>query len=627
MMITPSLTWLDDPEVFRVNKLPAHSDHRWFENAEAVKTGTSSFERSLDGEWEFDFVQSAKDFDAGFALPDHGPLPHLIPVPKHIELAGYAQNQYINTMYPWDGRHFRRPPYTLGQTQLVKGLFSQAEDNPVGLYRKTFTVPEAWAGLSVRIHFGGVEEAMYLWLNGHFIGYSEDSFAPAEFDLTAALQAGPNVLAVAVFKRSTAAFIEDQDMFRFSGIFRSVTLLATPAGHVEDIALSPQVTADGAGVLTATIKLFEPAGAASVRLTVQEPSGAVIATRTAAAKPQVTFTIPVGAPALWAPGQPALYTITAEPLNQDGSALEVAVAECGFRTLTVADNVVSLNGQRLILTGVNRHEWSAQTGRAITRADMVRDIATFKANHINAVRTCHYMDQLAWYRLCDQAGIIVMAECNLESHGSWQKMSAVEPSYNVPGDLPQWQAVVMDRAQSNYETLKNHPAILFWSLGNESYAGADIAAMNAYFKRVDPLRLTHYEGVSQNRALEGQISDLESRMYLPPAGVEDYLQHASKPFVLCEYMHDMGNSCGGMGSYMALLKKYPNFLGGFIWDYIDQALEVSDPVTGQPVMQYGGDFDEHCTDYEFSADGLVFADRTPKPALQEVRYYYGQFTN
>ena len=282
-----------------------------------------------------------------------------------------------------------------------------------------------------------------------------------------------------------------------------------------------------------------------------------------------------------------------------------------------------LNGKRLIINGVNRHEWDAKRGRSITLADMKQDIATFKHNNINAVRTCHYPNQIPWYYLCDQNGIYMMAENNLESHGTWQKLGQVEATSNVPGSIPEWREVVVDRARSNYETFKNHTAILFWSLGNESYAGSNIAAMNKLYKDHDSSRLTHYEGVFHAPEFKKEISDLESCMYLPPKEAEEYLQNPKKPLVECEYMHDMGNSDGGMGSYIKLIDKYPQYMGGFIWDFIDQALLVHDPVSGQDVLRYGGDFDDRHSDYEFSGDGLMFADRTPKPAMQEVRYYYG----
>ncbi len=245
-------------------------------------------------------------------------------------------------------------------------------------------------------------------------------------------------------------------------------------------------------------------------------------------------------------------------------------------------------------------------------------------NNINAVRTCHYPNQKLWYELCDQNGIYMMAETNLESHGSWQKLGATEPSWNVPGNVAEWEAAVLDRAKTNFECFKNHPSVLFWSLGNESYAGNGIAKMNDFFKETDDLRLTHYEGVVQNRIYEDCISDVESRMYASPTDIAQYLSnHPKKPFLLCEYMHDMGNSLGGMGSYIELLERFPMYQGGFIWDFIDQALWVEDEITGQKVLRYGGDFEDRPSDYEFSGNSLLFADRTEKPAMQEVRYYYG----
>jgi len=285
-----------------------------------------------------------------------------------------------------------------------------------------------------------------------------------------------------------------------------------------------------------------------------------------------------------------------------------------------------LNGKRLILLGVNRHEWNAKTGRVIGLEEMVLDMKCIKKNNINAVRTCHYPDQIPWYYMCDEEGIYLMSETNLESHGSFQKLGAIEPSCNVPGSIPQWKEAVIDRARNNFETFKNHTSILFWSLGNESYAGDDIEAMNRYFTEKNDGRLVHYESSYYNRAYEDTISDMESRMYAKPAEVEEYLKNsAKKPYILCEFMHDMGNSMGGLGSYMKLIDKYEMYQGGFIWDFIDQAILVEDEVTGREVLRYGGDFDDRPADYEFSGNGIVFADRNEKPALQEVRYYYGMY--
>ena len=283
-----------------------------------------------------------------------------------------------------------------------------------------------------------------------------------------------------------------------------------------------------------------------------------------------------------------------------------------------------LNGKRLIINGVNRHEWNCRSGRCITDADEKWDIACMQRNNINAVRTCHYPDRLSFYRRCDEAGIYMMSETNLESHGSWQKGGGIEPSWNVPGSNEAWEPAVLDRARNNFETFKNHVSILFWSLGNESYAGDVLAKMNRYFKETDPSRLVHYEGVFNYPEYKDRISDMESHMYTAPDKIREYLENdPPKPFILCEYMHDMGNSLGGMKSYHDLVDEFPMMQGGFIWDYIDQAVMVTDEVTGREVLRYGGDFDDRPSDYEFSGNGIVFADRTEKPAIQEVKHYYG----
>ena len=641
------IRWLDAPQVFRVNRLDAHSDHKFYENKEDYKKQDQRLKQSLNGIWKFHYSVNALERPADFYQKwfncknfDE------MKVPQHIELAGYDKIHYINTMYPWEGHIYRRPA-GYGKEK-GKGMFSQAEYNPVGSYIRKFDLNDGLRGKRIILSFEGVEQAFYVWVNGEFVGYAEDSFTVSEFDITPYVKDKDNLLAVEVHKRSTAAFLEDQDFFRFFGIFRDVNLYGIPAVHVEDLWIRPKYhPEDGKAELELDIRLSQKKkenniqGKIKVSLKdIYSDENHVLLDETENLNnPVIQKNLPVEGSVnneiqfryeleesvhAWSNEDPYLYELLIEVQNEKGETVEVVPYQIGFRKIELKGGKMLLNGKRLIINGVNRHEWNARSGRCITETDEKWDIECIRRNHINAVRTCHYPDHISWYYRCDQAGIYLMAETNLETHGSWMKQGVIEPSWNVPGSIGCWRGCTLDRAVSNFESFKNHVSVLFWSLGNESYAGDILVEMNRYYKEKDPDRLVHYEGVAENRPYEDLISDMESQMYAPPEKIKEYLENnPKKPFILCEYMHDMGNSLGGMESYIRLLDQYEDYQGGFIWDYIDQALFVKDEVTGRDVLRYGGDFDDRPSDYEFSGNGILFADRTEKPAMQEVRHYYG----
>ena len=628
------MKWLDNPEVFKVNQLEPHSDHCYYLDYSDMKKEKNPLLQSLNGQWEFAYSKNVMERPVDFYKEtfDASGFDKIM-VPGHIELAGYDKIRYINTMYPWEGKEYHRGAYSMEATGAEEGMFSEAQYNPVGSYIKYFDLDKNMCGKRIYICFEGVEEAMYLWLNGQFIGYAEDSFTPSEFDLTPYIKEKGNVLAVQVHKMSTAAFLEDQDFFRFFGIFRNVTLKAIPDVHLEDVWFKPVLNQDNeSGSVSVSMKVSATDSQnVTAGFILKDREENILVEKSLQLNKENdhlegTICVDLESVRLWDNHNPYLYHAYMELKAEDGSLAEVIPYDIGFRRIEIIDKVVYLNGKRLVITGVNRHEWNARTGRCIGIEDMKADISCMLRNNINSVRTCHYPDQIPWYYMCDDAGIYVMAETNLESHGSFQKLGAIEPSCNVPGSIPQWREAVLERAKNNFETFKNHTSILFWSLGNESYAGDDIEAMNVYFAEKKDGRLVHYESSYYNRAYEDTISDFETRMYAKPEDVEEYLNNSpKKPYILCEFMHDMGNSMGGLGSYMKLIDKYDMYHGGFIWDFIDQAIMVKDSVTGKDVLRYGGDFDDKPADYEFSANGIVFADRKEKPAMQEVRYYYGLY--
>ncbi|MFL6560797.1 MAG: glycoside hydrolase family 2 TIM barrel-domain containing protein [Bacillus sp. (in: firmicutes)] len=615
MMTTiPKIDWLTDVNVFAVNRLPAHSDHHYYETLEQAKTaGPMAMRHDLNGNWKFNYSVNPDNRPENFYQLDFNCSGWgYINVPGHIQLQGHGKPQYVNTMYPWDGLNEIRPPEI------------PQDHNPVGSYVRMFTVPQNMENKPVYISFQGVESAFYVWVNGEFVGYSEDSFTPAEFELTPFLTEGENKLAVEVYQRSTGSWLEDQDFWRLSGIFRDVYLYTVPEIHVYDAGICAELDSTFTkGTLQADLKLLSDMTPPSkIVAELYNAEGQIVATQNGDfTDGKWTISMTVEEPELWSAENPYLYKFYIQVYNELGKLVEVVPQKVGFRRFELVDKIMRLNGERIVFKGVNRHEFNCRTGRAISKEDMLWDIKTLKQNNINAVRTSHYPNQSYWYELCDEYGVYVIDEMNLETHGSWQKMGAVEPSWNIPGNKPEWENIVMDRAVSMFERDKNHPSILIWSCGNESYAGEVILNVSKYFKRVDPSRLVHYEGVFHARDYN-DTSDMESRMYAKPADIENYLNaNPEKPYISCEYMHAMGNSLGGMDKYTDLERKYPMYQGGFIWDYMDQSIIKKDRY-GKEFLAYGGDFDDRPTDYGFCTNGIVYANRELSPKMQEVKYLY-----
>ena len=568
----PTLEWLANPEIYEVNREKAHSDHTY-------TTKDGNLRQSLNGTWKFNYTEHPDSRPADFYKTDFDVTSFDdIIVPGHIQLQGYDKPQYVNTQYPWEGHEQLVPP------QIPK------KRNPVGSYVKFFDVDKELLGKKTFISFQGVETAIYVWLNGEFVGYSEDSFTPSEFNITPYLKEKNNKLAVEVYRYSTASWLEDQDFWRFSGIFRDVYLYAVPEIHVRDMkVIADYDYENGNGILATELDIIGDSDY-EIKLTLTDKNGIKVYEGNTA---NVSASIPDIMP--WSAEQPNLYTLTAE-ISSDSEIIETAETKIGFRTFELKDGIMCLNGKRIVFKGINRHEWNAEGGRVVTEDDMLWDIRFMKQNNINAVRTCHYPNNSLWYQLCDEYGIYLIAETNLESHGTWQKMGACEPSINVPASLPEWKEACLDRARSMYERDKNHAT--------------------DYFHEVDSTRLVHYEGVVWNRKYD-HITDMESRMYAKPDEVEEYLkQNTGKPYISCEYTHAMGNSLGGMKLYTDLEDKYEAYQGGFIWDYIDQSLYKDG------VLVYGGDFDDRASDYGFCTNGIVYADRTYSPKVSEAKRLY-----
>lgn len=604
-----------NPEYFKENRVEAHSDHKYYGSLEEMEQKQENFKYSLNGLWKFHYAKNYGSTVPGFEKESYCCKTwDDIRVPAHIQMEGYGVPQYANVQYPWEG------------WEEVKPGEIPTEFNPVASYVKYFEVPEAMKGKRVFISFQGAESGIALWLNGIFVGYSEDSFTPSEFELTEYLKEGENKLAAQVFKFTSSSWCEDQDFFRFSGIYRDVYLYAIPNVHVSDLRLRTEL--DDTYTQGELEILLKGTAAGKVKVTLAK-NGETTAAAEGELGEESRIVMQVQHPVLWSAEQPELYDILLEVYDEAGVLSEVIPYRIGFRRFEMQGNIMTLNGKRIVFKGVNRHEFSSVSGRCVSKEELIKDIVTMKQNNINAIRTCHYPDTSDVYDLCDEYGLYMIAENNLETHGTWDTEELKEhPDLNkiLPCDHPEWEAMMLDRVNSMYQRDKNHTAILIWSCGNESFGGKVIHEMSKFYKKEDPTRLVHYEGLFHDRRYN-DTSDMESQMYPSVESIKEFLaKDRTKPFICCEYTHAMGNSCGAMHKYTDLTDTEPLYQGGFIWDYIDQSIYKKDRY-GKEYQAYGGDFDDRPCDYNFSGNGIAYGgDREPSPKMQEVKFNYQNIT-
>lgn len=622
--------WNNNPDIFQLNRLKAHAtsiSYNSFDDALRGIRHESPYYQSLNGKWKFAFYETPEKRNEEFYNTDYDTTKwDQIGVPGHWQLQGYDYPQYTNVRYPWE------------ETEDIKPPFAPTKYNPVGQYVKTFTVPNGWENQPVYISFQGVESAFYVWVNGDLVGYSEDTFTPAEFDLTPYLKEGENKLAVEVYRWCDASWLEDQDFWRLSGIFRDVYLYTTPIAHIQDFFVQTELDNqyEHANLkIQATVSNYEK----------QYTQGLIFQAQLFNQDKEAVFSNPieyvlelnekdeeeivvskfVENPLKWSAEHPNLYTLVISIKDVNGNIVEYQSCKVGFRKFELKDGIMQINGERIVFKGVNRHEFSADKGRAVEFEDMVHDIKLMKKHNINAVRTSHYPNHPLFYELCDEYGLYVIDETNLETHGTWY-YGQQEEEGTVPGSKPEWTENVLDRCNSMFQRDKNHPCIVIWSLGNESFGGDNFLKMHDFFRENDPTRIVHYEGVFHYRKSE-RASDIESTMYVPPNLVEQYAIDAEKseqpvkPYILCEYSHSMGNSTGNLFKYTDLFDKYRILQGGFIWDWKDQALRTKTE-DGIEFLAYGGDFGESPHDGNFSGDGIIFADGEISPKIYEVKKCY-----
>ena len=609
LALTAAAAEWEDPQAIGRNKERPHASYMTYPDTASARRAVpaeSPFYRSLNGDWKFHWAPTPGERPVGFQAPDFDASAwDEIPVPSNWQMHGYGFPHYSNIRYPFE----KNPP------------FVRHDHNPVGSYRRIFQIPEGWNGRRVLLHFAGVESAMYVWVNGREVGYSEGSRTPAEFDLTEYLQAGENLLAVEVYRFSDGSYLEDQDFWRLSGIFRDVFLYSVPQLHVRDfwarpgldaqyrdarLELNVQLRNKGAETREASVeaRLLDSAGRLVAEL---PPKRASVA---AGEEASIDLTAEVVNPAKWTAETPNLYRllITHRGGGQVREVIPVAVA---FRKVEITGGQLKVNGRAIYVKGVNRHEHDPDTGHTISRESMIRDIELMKRNNINAVRASHYPNVPEWYALCDEYGLYVVDEANIESHGM-----GYDPDETLANN-PEWEKAHLDRIERMVERDKNHPSIIMWSMGNEAGDGVNFVKASQWIRSRDPSRPVHYEQGNQERHV-----DLVSPMYATIGTITDYAQSdPDRPLILCEYAHAMGNSVGNLQDYWDAIEKYPALQGGHIWDWVDQGLRH---VTGdgKEFWAYGGDYGDKPNDGNFCMNGLVQADRKPNPHLAEVKKVY-----
>ena len=596
-----------DPTINQVNRAPMHAAFFAYESLEASQKAMELSENYLDidGVWKFTWQKDAVNYVSDFYKTTYNDETWgKMPVPGMWELNGYGDPQYTNADYAWDRQFKNNPPYV------------PTEDNHIGYYRHEVNVPAAWAGKQVLIHIGAASSNMYLWINGKYVGYSEDNKLEEEFDITPYVKPGKNLIAIQMFRWCDGTYLEDQDFFRYAGIARDCYLYARGKTHIEDIRVNTDLDAE---YKNATLSVdVKTKGAGTIALELLDAAGNVVAEKSIAAKPSTVVNIDVENPLKWTAETPNLYTLRAT-LKSGANTLEVIPVKVGFRKIEIKNAQFLVNSQPVLIKGADRHELDPDGGYVVSRERMLQDIQIFKQFNLNAVRTCHYPDDDFWYQLCDEYGIYVTAEANVESHGMGyrEKTLAKNPSYNKAH---------IERNERNVARNFNHPSVVVWSLGNEAGMGQNFKDAYDFVKKMDPSRPVHYErALSEDFDVAGAgYTDITCPMYADYKYTENYGKNekAIRPLIQCEYAHAMGNSIGGFKEYWDLIRKYPNVQGGYIWDFVDQSLRWTGK-NGATIYAYGGDFNKtDATDQNFCDNGLISPDRVPNPHMYEVGYYY-----